>query len=158
MHRVSAIALLTCAPLLFTQSALAQDCFCGAGPWQVAPTFGLVEVAPEALIDGPDALVAPETPDTTIESSVSATATAAAVPVAPVVLWCTSGNDPRCMPMHPSDTPGFRALGGGPVAVGVELARAPLARVARAMISMTPAEGLAPARGVVTSIERPPRG
>jgi hypothetical protein len=144
MTRVSAMALLVCAPLLMTQRVAAQDCFCGA-----APTFGMNDAAP-----------APETPDTTIESSVVfiVAAAPAHLPAGPAVLWCTSGNDPRCMPMQSSDVPGFRALSAGPVAVAIELPETRVSRVARQMKSMTPAETLSPARGVQTSIDRPPRG
>jgi hypothetical protein len=143
MTRVFGTALLLAAPLLLTQPAAAQDCFCGT-----APTFGMT--APDAF--------APETPDTTIESVLIVARTLQPqAPAAPEALWCTSANDPRCMPMHTSDAPSFRALSGGPVAVGVELTNAQVHRVAREMTSMTPAEGLPPARGVQRSLDRPPR-
>lgn len=154
MTRASSIALLFCAPLLITQPAAAQDCFCG-----VAPTFGMPTLGMQVAVERPDD-AAPETPDTTIESVlvVAHVAAPADAPAAPAVLWCTSGNDPRCMPMQSSDAPAFRALSGGPVAIGVDLDQLHVSRVARELTSVTPAEGLAPARGVPSSIDRPPRG
>ena len=139
MLRVFATTLLLSAPLLITQSAAAQDCFCG-----VAPTFGMAEAAPE-------------THDTTIVSSVLALPRAGHVPAALAVLWCNSGNDPRCMPMQSSDAPAFRALSGGTVAVAIDPDKLGLSRVARDMTSLTPVEGLLPAHGITRSIERPPR-
>ncbi len=147
MMRVSAIALLFCAPLLIPQSASAQDCFCGA-----LPTFGievLVEMAPPTPA---------ETPDTTIESVHLVAAAPLEAPAVPAVLWCTSGNDPRCMPMQSSDAPVFRALSAGPVAVGIDLTQMRASRVARELTSVTPAETLTPAQGVRHAIDRPPRG
>ena len=146
MTRLSGIALFFAAPLLLTQPALAQDCFCDPAPFGVSP-FGV------ALP------MAAETPDTTIESVLLLpTAAAPSAPATPTVLWCTNGNDPRCMPMQPSDAPAFRALSGGPVAIGVDVADTHTTRVARELTSMTPAEGLSPARGVQRSLDRPPRG
>jgi len=130
MKRALAIAALSCAPLLTTQTALAQDCFCGVGI---------------------------ETVDTTIESTIVGADAPAPMPVSDALL-CRGGNDPRCMPMHTSDSPAFRALSGGPVAAFVDLEHMRLLRHARAMTSVTPAEGLAPARGVTITIDRPPRG
>lgn len=140
MLRVFATTLLLSAPLLITQSAAAQDCFCG-----VAPTFGMADAAPE-------------THDTTIVSTVLAVPRTEHVPAALAVLWCNSGNDPRCMPMQSSDAPAFRALSGGPVAVAIDPTKLGALRVARDMIAVTPAEGLEPAHGIRRSIERPPRG
>ena len=145
MNRVFAIALILSAPLFTAEEARAQDCFCGPGAWQVSPTFGM-----------PDTEVAIETRDTTIVSVLVVAPRPARVPVAPL-LWCTSGNDPRCMPMQSSDAPAFRALSAGPVAVTIEVSRPDLARIARALTAITPAEGLAPARGIQRSIDRPPR-
>jgi len=150
MTRLSGIALFFAAPLLFTQPVAAQDCFCDVSPFALG-AFGVGEAALEQ--------VAAETPDTTIESVVMLPEVAApSSPAAPVVLWCTSGNDPRCMPMQSSDAPAFRALSGGPVAIGVDLVQTRTARVARELTSVTPAEGLSPARGVQRSLDRPPRG
>lgn len=143
MKRVFAIAALAAVPLLSTQPVLAQDCFCGA-----------------PVVDA-DAEQAPETPDTTIESSATPDEQALAAPAAPTrapsPLWCSGGNDPRCMPMQPSDAPAFQALASGPVAAAIDLAATPLVRVAEPRDVMTPAEGLAPARGVQRSLDRPPR-
>jgi hypothetical protein len=150
MNRACAIALFLCAPLLMTQRAAAQDCFCG-----VAPTFGM----PASTADE---LPASETRDTTIQSTVSvvfiAAVTPTRAPATPAVLWCTSGNDPRCMPLHASDAPELRSLSGGPVAVGVDLTQLRVSRIARELSSMTPAEGLPSALGVQRSLDRPPRG
>lgn len=126
------------------ERALAQDCFCGAQPVEIAAVPGAE---------------APETPDTTIESAdprVEAPAPHAQAPATP--LWCTSGSDPRCMPMEPADSPVFRALSGGPVATTSEMILALRAsRIARVLDAVTPAEELAPARGVSSGIDRPPR-
>jgi hypothetical protein len=133
-------------PLLLTQPAAAQDCFCG-----ITPTFGLGMT--------PSTEDAPETPDTTIVSVLMVAHVAMPVaPLAPEALWCTSANDPRCMPMQPSDAPALRALGGGPVAIAIDLPRTRFTRIARTLGSVTPAEGLAPALGVQRSLDRPPRG
>jgi hypothetical protein len=149
MIRVSAMALLTCAPLLLPQLAAAQDCFCGA-----PPTFGIeAEVLVELAVPAPA-----ETPDTTIESVHVVEAVPSEAPPTSAVLWCTSANDPRCMPMQSSDAPSFRALSGGPVAVAIEPTHREVWRVARELTSMTPAEELPPAMGVQRSIDRPPRG
>lgn len=154
MNRVSALTLVLFAPLLLTQHASAQDCFCG-----LAPTFGMdgaAETDAGALEADP-----PETPDTTILSSVVFIAELAPVhgpvPAAPAVLWCTSGNDPRCMPMHASDAPELRALEGGPVAVTIDAERLRVRRVARDLSVVTPAEDFPAATGVQRSLDRPPR-
>jgi hypothetical protein len=153
MTRVSRIALIALAPMLLAQPAAAQDCFCGASPFAGAGAFA-VAAAPDPVPD-----MAPETPDTTIESVVMLPeAEVPAQPAAPGVLWCTGGSDPRCMPMHASDTPEFHALSSSPVANVVTLARPRLRRTVTEPSSWTPVEGLAPARGVQASIERPPRG
>jgi hypothetical protein len=151
MTRVLAIALLLSAPLLASQRAAAQDCFCGTGAWQVTPTFGM-----DAALS--DVEVAAETRDTTIVSVLVVAPRSERAPAAPAVLWCTSGNDPRCLPMQPSDAPAFQALSAGPVAVTVDATRPDFARVARSLTSVTPAEGLVPASGVTRSLDRPPRG
>ncbi len=153
MPRALALTLLACVPalsfgvaLVGPQRALAQDCFCGAQPQQVP---GSVDAD------------APETPDTTIESSdpeavAPAESVRAHVPGAP--LWCTGSADPRCMPMEPADFPVFRGVGGGPMATTLEMITAMRApRIARTLDAVTPAEGLAPAWGVTTGIDRPPR-
>jgi hypothetical protein len=149
MNRALAIAVLLSASLAST--AAAQDCLCGAGAWQVTPTFGM---------DEPQ--VAAETHDTTILSdrivSVLVVAAAPRPAHAASVLWCTSGSDPRCMPMQPSDAPAFQALSAGPVAITIDATRPRFTHVARELTSVTPIEGLAPAHGVSRSIDRPPRG
>ncbi len=142
MIRLSAIAVLLAAPFLLTQTASAQDCFCGTGSAFLQGGF-MIDAAPA------------ETPDTTIESVLIVEH--AQAPAAPSVLWCSDGNDPRCMPVHPSDAPEFHALRGGPVAAFVEAPETRVARVARELDAVTPAEGLSPARGVPSSIDRPPR-
>jgi hypothetical protein len=139
MSRISAIAILLAAPLL-TQPAAAQDCLCVVGDG-----FGLFEA---------------ETPDTTIASTpVDATqpaADAAPAPAHRTVLWCASANDPRCQPMQPTDVPMPRALTGG--SVGATVAALALAgrRLPKTM-TMTPTLGLAPAIGVRSALDRPPR-
>lgn len=172
MTRALAISLLACAPLLFgAERALAQDCFCGAQPVELAAVPGVTVLGATVLGDGVlgEGVLgadAPETPDTTIESADPSAAdpsegalVVAAHAHAPVTpLWCTSGSDPRCMPMEPVDSPVFRALSGGPVATTFEMISALRAsRVARVLDAVTPAVGLAPARGVRTGIDRPPR-
>lgn len=145
MTRVSTIALLLCLPLLHSQPAAAQDCFCGT-----APTFGVTDGLSFEL-------AGVETPDTTIESVLLIVQAPAPQPTTPVVAWCTDGNDPRCMPMQSSDFPSFRALSGGPVAISIDRSEMRAWRVAREMNSVTPAEGFPSALGVRRSLDRPPR-
>lgn len=151
MKRFAAACLLATMPLLIAQPASAQGCVCEA-----APTFGM------EFFERADGVLA-ETVDTTIESAdpTAAPDTVAAARPAPArapVLWCSSASDPRCMPMQPTDAPQLSSIQFAILALPPDVVRVRTHVIETTDTTMTPTYGLLAARGVSSSIERPPRG
>jgi hypothetical protein len=76
-------------------------------------------------------------------------------------LLCTSGNDPRCSPLHAPDSPSTPDLPGRVVALpfsdAVGIASGAVAPVERTTTSFGDVDLLGPAAGARSGLERPPR-